>query len=301
MSGGIDSTVAAITLKDQGYDVVGVYMRNWDSSDEAGTETCQIEKDREDMLSVCDHIGIKSHIVDFSKDYWNDVFVPFIEAYETGLITPNPDVYCNRHIKYDRFLNYVQDELGIGTMATGHYSQLGVAPSSLSSSSHSSSMLIQGVDYGKDQTYFLSMTPLERLARCIFPIGHLTKPQVRAIAMKDHRLKGLNVLMKKESMGICFVGKRSMQEFLGGYISLTVGRFLCVDTGTVIGTHGGRELLTTGQRARVGGCPEPYYVVDRPPVGYTLPNGDMVENGDVLVGKGHHTPYSSLQQLNYLL
>ena len=104
MSGGIDSTVAAITLKDQGYDVVGVYMRNWDSSDEAGTETCQIEKDREDMLSVCDHIGIKSHIVDFSKDYWNDVFVPFIEAYETGLITPNPDVYCNRHIKYDRFL-----------------------------------------------------------------------------------------------------------------------------------------------------------------------------------------------------
>mmetsp|Transcript_20136 Transcript_20136/g.28865 ORF Transcript_20136/g.28865 Transcript_20136/m.28865 type:complete len:398 (-) Transcript_20136:83-1276(-) len=253
MSGGIDSSAVAVLLKNQGYDVVGVFMRNWDASDEVAENVCQIDKDRIDMREVCNRLQIPYHEVDFVKEYWVDVFTPFLESYKSGILTPNPDVFCNRFIKFFHLKKYISENLGISTLATGHYARI--------VQGKTSPELWRGVDPIKDQSYFLSLVNGKSLQDVLMPLGNYHKNQVREIVAEP--LRGLAVLQKKESMGICFIGKRPMSEFLSRYMPLKRGRFIDMDTGKVVGRHSGCEVLTVGQRARIGGCPEKYYIASK--------------------------------------
>lgn len=278
MSGGIDSAVSALLLKQEGYQCIGVFMKNWDPLDEAEARTCTTDRDRNDMHEVCRYLDMPTTEVEFIKEYWHDVFVPFLDAYKTGAETPNPDVLCNRAIKFHHFRRHALETLQADIMATGHYARLeagtgvGAAPSAPS--------LLRALDPVKDQSYFLSMTPGSSLRDVLFPVGALTKMQVRELAAQH--LSGLGVLAKPESMGLCFVGKRDMASFLGGYLTLTPGRFVDVDTGLPVGEHRGKELFTVGQGARIGGCSDRYFVTFRRWGG----EGGSREPGDVFVVKG---------------
>jgi tRNA U34 2-thiouridine synthase MnmA/TrmU len=322
MSGGIDSAACAYILKSSGYDCVGVFMKNWDSSDEIGDmTTCTYSKDLNDMQEVCKRLDIPYIEVSFAQDYWTDVFQPLLNTYESAIETPNPDVACNRKIKFGKLRDYVFKQLNVDYLATGHYARLGyynsngqlqenkycrnTLTSSFSSLSTSQSqsqssnsylskdkdknhvgfpVLLRGIDTSKDQSYFLSMTSGEQLENVLFPLGQFTKKEVRDIV--EIPLKGLNVLTKRESMGICFIGKRKFSDFLGQYISFTPGKFIDIDTGFVLGSHNGKEVMTIGQNARISGAPEKYFVV-----GITKANQHMLqEKGDVLVAKGSHHP-----------
>jgi tRNA (5-methylaminomethyl-2-thiouridylate)-methyltransferase len=283
MSGGIDSSVAAMILKDQGYNCVGVFMRNWDSSDEIGEVACSIDRDREHMRQVCHRLDIPAVDVDFVKDYWNEVFVPFIDTYRSGSETPNPDVMCNRQIKFLRFRDHVREKLGISTIATGHYARLGLSFNEDENGGFP--RLLKGSDITKDQSYFLSMTQGSSFKDVLFPIGSHKKNEVRLMAAE--RLKGLAVLTKKESMGVCFIGKRSMPTFLSNYMKLTPGRFIDLDTGKILGRHEGKEALTIGQGAKIGGSREKYFIV--PGSSYTSNKEDSIV-GDVYVCMGSNHP-----------
>eukprot|EP01041_Mallomonas_annulata_P003409 gene3409-6770_t len=282
MSGGIDSSVSALLLQEQGYDVVGVYMRNWDAADEAGAgaKTCTSEADYQDVKQVCEHLRIPHTKVDFVKEYWNDVFVPFLASYESGTETPNPDVACNRFIKFKSFQDHISGALGVDAMATGHYARLCQHQDRDSPDMDTGSGDWTARDRFKDQTYFLSMTVGDRLRRVQFPVGHLTKTQVRDIASR--RLAGLRVLDRKESMGICFVGKRDI--------------FIDIDSGTVVGSHRGAEMLTIGQGARISGCTMPYYIVGRESSSSSSysSSSNLSHSGDVWVclGNGHPALYA---------
>ena len=260
MSGGIDSSTAALLLQRQGFDCIGVFMTNWDSSDEVGVgDRCRIDKDKNDAREVCDRLGIPLVEVDFVKEYWNDVFQPFLHSYQTGRETPNPDVYCNRHIKFDAFLKYATDKLGVDFMATGHYARLSRRESQNGDHLGDNVRLMTGRDSSKDQSYFLSLVPSNALEKVLFPLGELTKLEVRKIA--DEPFRGLSILSKKESMGVCFIGKRNLKDFLGQYIDFTPGRFIDADTNRIVGQHDGAEVYTTGQGARIGGVKDKYFVV----------------------------------------
>ncbi len=308
MSGGIDSAATAYILKSAGFDCVGVFMKNWDSSDEAGEFVCSYSQDLQDMRDVCSRLEIPALEVEFVKEYWNGVFTPFLEAYQSGIETPNPDVNCNRIIKFKQMKEYALKTQDADFMATGHYVQLGQRrpngilhiPNFLSSScstgdvlreiielSDEMPVLIRGVDSTKDQSYFLSMTSGEQLRRVLCPLGGLTKKQVRQIVREP--LHGLRVLEKAESMGVCFIGKRKFSQFLGQYINLTPGRFIDVDTGHVVGTHQGKEALTAGQGARIGGAEMKYFVVahDADVAAYA---GRPSQIGDILVARGSDHP-----------
>ena len=255
--------------------VVGIFMTNWNSSDEVGKETCSISRDREDMRNVCIRLGIEAIDADFTSAYWNEVFVPFLESYQSGVETPNPDVMCNRFIKFNVFKRFALEKVGATTIATGHYAQLvhdsladkvsnnanGNADSEFIGSGVGIPRLLKGIDPIKDQSYFLSMTPGHMFHNVLFPLGNYYKHQVRQLAMQSPRLQGLSILTKPESMGVCFIGKRSMPEFLSNYIPLTPGRFIDVDTGCEVGRHEGKEALTIGQGARIGGCRDKYFIV----------------------------------------
>ena len=191
MSGGVDSSVAALLLKREGYDVIGVFMKNWDDTDEAGV--CTAEEDYDDVRRVCDQIGIPYYTVNFEREYWEKVFVYFLEEYRRGR-TPNPDVMCNKEIKFKAFLEKAM-QLEAEYLATGHYARIG--------REFDTYTLLRGVDQGKDQTYFLYTLGQEQLTRTLFPIGHLTKQEVRGIA----REAGLATAHKKDSTGICFIGE----------------------------------------------------------------------------------------------
>ncbi|KAJ1439820.1 tRNA-specific 2-thiouridylase [Ochromonadaceae sp. CCMP2298] len=279
MSGGIDSAVTAVLLQEAGYDCVGVFMKNWDDADESASGSkCDSSEDLKDMQEVCQRLGIPAYNVDFMKEYWNDVFVPFIDAYKTGISTPNPDVFCNRFVKFQHFRRYVADHLGISTIATGHYCRLdrergsseeapGCAAGARNSidgaaqgeqSTRGEVRLLRGVDPLKDQSYFLCLTQGNSLRDVLFPVGHLQKSAVKALAAE--RLRGLRVLQKKESMGICFIGKRPMHGFLAEYLDMTPGRYIDLDDGQVLGQHRGRESLTLGQKARISGCSTKYFI-----------------------------------------
>ena len=305
MSGGIDSSVAAMLLQERFPQdkVVGVFMTNWNSSDEVGKQTCSISRDREDMRNVCTRLGIEALDVDFTSAYWNEVFVPFLESYQSGVETPNPDVMCNRFIKFSVFKRFAFEKLGATTIATGHYAQLvhdplpddvsnnvsGTADSEMvdrgTGSGRGIPRLLKGVDPIKDQSYFLSMTPGHMFNDVLFPLGGYFKHQVRDLAMQSPRLQGLSILTKPESMGVCFIGKRSMPEFLSNYIPLTSGRFVDIDTGREVGRHEGKEALTVGQGARIGGCRDKYFIVHGGSLG-----GVRGDPGDVLVARGTHHP-----------
>jgi len=257
MSGGIDSAAVATILKQQGYNCVGIFMKNWDSSDEIGKEVCSISKDREDMRQVCERLKIPSLEVDFIKEYWNEVFIPFIDSYKTGIETPNPDIACNRHVKFNCFIKYVRETLKIDTIATGHYARLNINKKN----DQNIITLKTAKDYIKDQSYFLCRTQGINFHNILFPLGEYNKKDIYKL-MSD-KLDGLNVLTKRESMGVCFIGKRDLPTFLSNYITLTPGRFIDIDTGEILGFHKGKEIYTIGQGAKISGRKDKYFVVKR--------------------------------------
>ena len=253
MSGGVDSSVTALLLKEQGYDVVGVFMKNWDDTDENGF--CTATEDYKDVAAVADQIGIPYYTVNFEKEYWDRVFEYFLEEYRAGR-TPNPDVMCNKEIKFKAFLDYAMD-LGADYVATGHYAQVKKDKDGLVH-------MLRGNDTNKDQTYFLSQLSQEQLQKTLFPLGHLEKPEVRRLAEEA----GLATAKKKDSTGICFIGEKNFKEFLGNYLPAQPGRMLTMD-GVDMGEHAGLMYYTIGQRGglgiggQIGGDNEPWFVVGK--------------------------------------
>ncbi|XP_008291021.1 mitochondrial tRNA-specific 2-thiouridylase 1 isoform X2 [Stegastes partitus] len=289
MSGGVDSSVAALLLKRRGYSVTGVFMKNWDSLDESGT--CATERDCEDAYRVCQSLDIPFHQVSYVKEYWHDVFSNLLKEYEKGG-TPNPDIICNKHIKFNHFHKYAIDTLGADAMATGHYARTSQEDDEVFQQPHipppttlfrdrfeirNPVRLYIGADRLKDQTFFLSQISQEALKRTMFPLAGLTKEFVKKIAAEagfDH------VLKKKESMGICFIGKREFENFILEYLEPKPGNFVSIEDGTVLGKHRGWFTLTLGQRARIGGLKKSMFVVDK----------DIV-TGDVLVAPDTNHPH----------
>ena len=242
ISGGVDSAVSAYLLKNQGYDVVGLFMRNWDAAlnnDIEGNPTfneniCPQEQDYNDALELCNKLGIELHRVDFIKEYWDDVFTYFLEELKKGR-TPNPDLMCNKYIKFDLFIKEAK-KLGANYVATGHYAR------------RKGNKLLRGIDNNKDQTYFLAQVPAQNFKNVLFPIGDLTKDEVRKIAKEAN----LNVATKKDSTGICFIGERNYQKFIHNYLKSNPGDIIDVKTNEVIGRHNGLMNYTIGQRRNVG-------------------------------------------------
>ncbi|MFR4698182.1 MAG: tRNA 2-thiouridine(34) synthase MnmA, partial [Streptococcus salivarius] len=223
MSGGVDSSVTALLLKEQGYDVIGVFMKNWDDTDEFGV--CTATEDYKDVAAVADQIGIPYYSVNFEKEYWDRVFEYFLAEYRAGR-TPNPDVMCNKEIKFKAFLDYAMT-LGADYVATGHYAQVVRDEDGIVH-------MLRGADNNKDQTYFLSQLSQEQLQKTMFPLGHLQKPEVREIAERA----GLATAKKKDSTGICFIGEKNFKEFLSQYLPAQKGRMMTVD-GRDMGEHNG--------------------------------------------------------------
>lgn len=260
LSGGVDSAVAAYILKEQGYDVSCAFMRNWDSyanNDILGNPTiqddvCPQEQDYADAKAVADALELPLYRVDFVKEYWDHVFTYFIDEYKKGR-TPNPDILCNKYIKFDAFFKYAQS-MGFDTVATGHYAQVehGVE----------GSRLLRGADDNKDQTYFLCQMPKEALRHTLFPIGNLEKHEVREIAEK---LALTSVATKKDSTGICFIGERNFREFLKNYLPSQDGDIVDIETMEVLGKHIGVMYYTIGQRKGlgIGGTRGPWFVVGK--------------------------------------
>ncbi|MUV14885.1 tRNA 2-thiouridine(34) synthase MnmA [Noviluteimonas gilva] len=251
MSGGVDSSVAALLLRDQGAPIAGLFMQNWADD---GSGDCRADDDRRDAVAVCGRLGIPIHFRDFSSEYWNGVFQHFLDEYAAGR-TPNPDVLCNREIKFKHFLDAAH-ALGAERIATGHYARVEHVGGSV--------RLLRAVDRNKDQSYFLHQLGQAQLAATIFPLGHLPKDQVRAIA----RDAALPTHAKKDSTGICFIGERDFREFLARYLPARPGE-IRDPQGNVVGEHPGVFFFTLGQREglHIGGVrgrdPAPWYVVDK--------------------------------------
>lgn len=266
MSGGVDSSVAALLLKQQGYDVIGIFMKNWDDTDDLGF--CSAEEDFSDVRKVCDQIGIPYYSVNFEKEYWDRVFTYFLDEYKRGR-TPNPDVMCNKEIKFKAFLDRAL-QLGADFLATGHYAQVSFADGEY--------RLLRGVDQNKDQTYFLNQLNQEQLSKAMFPIGHLPKSEVRKIALEAN----LATAKKKDSTGICFIGERDFKEFLSSFLPAQPGEMQTLD-GEVKGKHDGLMYYTLGQRHGLGiggsGSGEPWFVV-----------GKNLEKNILYVGQGVNHP-----------
>lgn len=254
MSGGVDSSVTALLLKQQGYDVIGIFMKNWDDTDEFGH--CTAEADSEDVRRVCEQIGIPYYTVNFEKQYYDKVFSYFLDEYRKGR-TPNPDVMCNREIKFGDFLKKAT-ELGADYLATGHYARV-------ERDENGEATLLRGVDANKDQTYFLCALNQKQLAKAMFPIGHLPKPEVRRIAEEA----GLHTAKKKDSTGVCFIGERNFKTFLSGYLPAQPGDMIDIRTGEKKGRHDGLMYYTLGQRQGLGiggsggGNGEPWFVASK--------------------------------------
>jgi tRNA-specific 2-thiouridylase len=252
MSGGVDSSVAAHLLKAQGHQVTGLFMKNWDEDD--GTEYCTAMEDLADAQAVCDSLGIELLTANFAAEYWDNVFEHFLAEYKAGR-TPNPDVLCNREIKFKAFMDYAT-ELGADYIATGHY----VQTANVNGTTH----LLKGLDENKDQSYFLCEVPERCLDRSLFPVGALEKPEVRRIAAQLN----LATRDKKDSTGICFIGERKFKDFLEQYLPAQPG---AIETaaGDTVGSHAGLMYYTFGQRQGLGiggnnKYPEAaWYVVDK--------------------------------------
>lgn len=244
MSGGVDSAVSAYLLKQEGYEVIGLFMKNWEEKD--GQGVCRSEADFADVVRVCEQIDIPYYSVNFVQEYWDNVFAHFLDELRAGY-TPNPDILCNREIKFKVFLEKALS-LGADYLATGHYCQI------------DHGKLLKGKDPGKDQSYFLYTLSHEKLDQVLFPVGHLEKSEVRAIA---HREKLANAA-KKDSTGICFIGKRDFKEFVSRYIAYQPGSFETL-SGQVIGTHDGAAYYTIGQRKglKIGGPGDAWFVVGK--------------------------------------
>lgn len=269
MSGGVDSSVSALLLQEQGYSVEGLFMKNWDEDD--GTEYCTAKDDLADAQSVADKIGIHLHTANFAAEYWDNVFEHFLKEYQAGR-TPNPDILCNKEIKFKAFLEYAL-HLGANYIATGHY----VRKRNLS---NYSAQLLKGLDTNKDQSYFLHAVGSKELSLSLFPVGELEKHEVRAIAEKN----GLSTAAKKDSTGICFIGERRFSDFLQQYLKPQLGNIVTVDN-EIIGTHKGLMFHTLGQRQGlgIGGLhnhdESAWYVVEKD-----------ITNNQLIVGQGNDHP-----------
>jgi tRNA-specific 2-thiouridylase len=273
LSGGVDSAVAAHLLIEQDYQVEGLFMKNWDEDD--GTEYCTAKEDLADAQRVADHLGIKLHTANFAAEYWDNVFEYFLKEY-VACRTPNPDILCNREIKFKVFLDYAK-QLGADKIATGHYARR-LNPKKLHpeltpywSDQGPETGLFQGKDPNKDQSYFLHALTTAQLSQSLFPLGDLAKPEVRARA----RDLGLHNHNRKDSTGICFIGERRFQEFLARYCPKNPGPIKTLD-GTIIAEHDGLSYYTIGQRQGlgIGGqkkySDEPWFVVEKQPQTNTL-------------------------------
>lgn len=255
MSGGVDSSVAAILLQKQGYEVIGLFMRNWDSTlnndflgnPDLNNNICPQEQDYNDALEVCKRLGITLHRTDFIKEYWDYVFTYFLDELKKGR-TPNPDVMCNKYIKFDLFVKEAK-KLGADYIATGHYARI------------VDGKLLKAVDENKDQTYFLSQLSKDQLENVLFPIGDLEKKEVREIASKY----GLITAKKKDSTGICFIGERNFRNFLKNYLPNIPGKIVNIETTEEIGEHIGLMYYTIGQRKglNLGGNSDRMFVVGK--------------------------------------
>ena len=271
ISGGVDSSVAAILLKNQGYNVIGLFMRNWDSTlnndflgnPNLNNNICPQEEDYNDAVKVCKKIGIPLHRIDFVKEYWNYVFTYFLDELKKGR-TPNPDVMCNKYIKFDMFAKKAR-ELGADYIATGHYARM------------IDGKLYKGKDLNKDQTYFLSQVSKEQLKNVLFPVGELEKSEVRKIAHEYD----LITADKKDSTGICFIGEKNFKTFLSTYLPAVSGDMVTLD-GKKMGEHAGLMHYTIGQRKGLGiggggQTDDPWFVV-----------GKELATNTLLVGQGYH-------------
>jgi tRNA-specific 2-thiouridylase len=269
MSGGVDSSVSALLLLEQGYQVEGLFMKNWEEDD--GTDYCTAREDLADAQAVCDRIGIKLHTANFAAEYWDNVFEHFLDEYKAGR-TPNPDILCNREIKFKAFLDYAL-MLGADLIATGHY----VRRRNIAGRTE----LLKGLDPNKDQSYFLHAVGGEQIARTLFPVGELEKPEVRAIAERH----GLATAKKKDSTGICFIGERRFSDFLKQYLPAQPGQIKTTG-GEVIGQHHGLMYHTIGQRQGLGigglkdAGDDPWYVLEKD-----------LQNNVLVVGQGNDHPW----------
>lgn len=266
MSGGVDSSVSALLLKEAGYEVIGLFMKNWDEKDADGV--CTATADSDDARSVADQLGIPYYTINFEKQYWDTVFTYFLDEYKKGR-TPNPDVMCNQEIKFNAFLDYALKLEG-DYIAMGHYAQV--------EERDGKHYLLRGKDQNKDQSYFLSRIGQKALSRTIFPIGHLEKNQVRELAEKHN----LYTAKKKDSTGICFIGERNFDEFLDKYLLAKEGDMIDV-LGNKVGRHSGLIHYTLGQRKGIGiggvGTGEPWFVA-----------GKDLEKNILYVAQGENNP-----------
>ena len=268
MSGGVDSSVAALLLIQQGYQVQGLFMKNWEEDD--GSEYCTAREDLNDATLVCETLGIRLHEANFAAEYWDNVFQNFLAEYKAGR-TPNPDVLCNREIKFKVFLDYARI-LGADLIATGHYARL--------VRDNETVTLRKAVDENKDQSYFLQSVPADQFKSCLFPVGELQKSAVRKLASDN----SLVTHDKKDSTGICFIGERRFKDFLQEYLPAQPGSIESVD-GRVFGQHDGLMYHTLGQRQGlgIGGVKDagdaPWYVV-----------GKDLDNNRLIVAQGNEHP-----------
>jgi len=285
MSGGVDSSVAAILLKEQGYNVIGLFMRNWDSiinNDIEGNPNlndniCPQEQDYNDALEVCKKLDIKLHRIDFVKEYWDYVFTYFLEELKNGR-TPNPDVMCNRYIKFDLFIKHAK-KLGADYIATGHYAKL------------IDNKLYKAKDKNKDQSYFLSMVKKENFKNVIFPLSDIDKQEIRKIA-KEYNLVTAN---KKDSTGICFIGERNFTKFLKNYLPAQKGNIVDIETNKIVGTHNGLMYYTIGQRKGLN-------IIDKEK---NFVVGKNLDKNELYVAKGSNNKYlysneAIIEDFNYL-
>ena len=235
LSGGVDSAVTALRLLEHGYQVEAMFMKNWDEDD--GTEYCTARTDLEDSLRICDALDIELHTVNFARQYWDNVFAHFLTEYRAGR-TPNPDVLCNREIKFKVFLDHAE-QLGAHWIATGHYARTEIR--------NGKTRLLKGLDPNKDQSYFLNAVSQHQIAKTLFPVGDIEKPQVRRIAESA----GLHIFGKKDSTGICFIGERRFNDFLENYLPAQPGD-IRDEKGVLLGQHQGLMFHTIGQRQGLG-------------------------------------------------
>ncbi len=268
MSGGVDSSVAAYLLCEKGFHVEGLFMKNWEEDDDE--EYCSAAVDLDDAKKVCDQLNIKLHTVNFSSEYWDHVFEYFLSEYQAGR-TPNPDIICNKEIKFRAFLDYALN-LDATHIATGHYANC--------KKDNDIFHLIKGIDENKDQSYFLHTLSQDQLENSLFPLGQLTKHEVRKLA-KQHNFA---VHDKKDSTGICFIGERKFKDFLKNYIPAKPGNITTL-SGEVIGEHEGVMYYTIGQRQGlgIGGQQnfkeKPWYVMDK-----------KIDKNELIVVQGHDSP-----------
>lgn len=283
MSGGVDSSVSALLLKRQGYEVEALFMKNWEEDD--SEEYCSAAVDLADAQQVCDTLDIPLHSVNFATEYWDRVFEHFLEEYRAGR-TPNPDIMCNREIKFKAFLDFALS-LGANRIATGHYVQ--------NRHVDGRTELLRGLDSNKDQSYFLHTLTCHQLSQALFPVGQLDKPMVRKLAAEN----GFDVFNKKDSTGICFIGERKFKDFLQQFIPAQPGKIQDL-SGTIIGDHSGLMFYTIGQRQGLGiggrqnASEAPWFVVDKD-----------LENNILLVTQGHDHPslfhtHCQIQDLHWI-